>query len=120
MSIRYFEVVIDAAGLHLADIRQLKKFAAKEGVCRCQRTDAKVQCELPNFPGVFHSGRPRLGVIPPITLRPRRVFCNEQPLKRPFGDAAITRAGWPPPALAAGIASCAGPAAHSPADAHPG
>ena len=34
MRIRYFEVVIDAAGLHLADIRQLKKFAAEERVCR--------------------------------------------------------------------------------------
>jgi hypothetical protein len=32
MPIRYFEVVIDAAGLDLADIRQLKKFAAEEGI----------------------------------------------------------------------------------------
>src|SRR5258708_8628438 len=109
MSIRYFEVVIDAAGLHLADIRQLKKFAAKEGVCRCQRTDAKVQCELPNFPGVFHSGRPRLGVIPPITLRPRRRFDNSQPRKRPFRDSAITKAGWPLPAPSAGIPARARP-----------
>src|SRR5260221_5238746 len=104
MSIRYFEVVIDAAGLHLADIRQLKKFAAKEGVCRCQRTDAKVQCELPNFPGVFHSGRPRLGVIPPITLRPRRAIHNAQPLKRTVGQAAITTWSSPPPAPSAIIA----------------
>src|SRR5260221_14672121 len=118
MSIRYFEVVIDAAGLHLADIRQLKKFAAKEGGCRCQRTDAKVQCELPNFPGVFHSGRPRLGVIPPITLRPRRVIDNKQPPKRPFGDGAIKKAGWPLPALPAGTTACAGPASSSTADAN--
>src|SRR5260221_8033953 len=46
MVLRYFQVVVDAAGLHLADFPPPQKFAAEEGVCRCLATGSKMPCEV--------------------------------------------------------------------------
>ena len=37
-------------------------FAAEKRISRRQRTDSKVPCELPNFPGMFHSDLPRVDI----------------------------------------------------------
>jgi len=74
MPIGYCEVMVDAAGLRLANIRQLKKLAAEEGVCRRQRTVSKVQSELANYPGVFHGDLPRRGIISAMHLCTARAF----------------------------------------------
>src|SRR5260221_12465309 len=48
----HLQMAIDAAGLHLTDIRQFVKLSAEEGVCLRWPTDSKVQCKLPNCLGV--------------------------------------------------------------------
>jgi hypothetical protein len=61
--ITHLQIAIDAAGLHLADIRQFMKLSAEERVLDSKRTVSKVQCQFPNLLGVFDHDLSRVDAI---------------------------------------------------------